>query len=410
MLYSNKSNRVTLDHIVLLLVFACIAYYIYLILLNRGMLGGDVQGWNAGKVLLILESVITLYLVYNLNLLRRCSVITKIVLFWIPIGILTCSHILFQFDYINYIFNILSTLLWCLIYLFFFVLSRKNPDLFRLSTICFSFIAISSFYGYFKIVLYKNLIFANKFMYAAANEVYFIVLLLPWILLVKNRVVRNSIIIFIIAATFYSMKRNAMIIIICSICCYLIIHYRASIKKTKLKHVIFSIVIICIMYSMFTYIDNQTGGYLLSRISLLAEDRGGRPEIYKAAWKLQWEYTDIAGWIFGHGNNAVIENAMVGYSAHNDWQEVLYDFGVFGLILYLLLHIYLIRTCFLLVTAKSPYAAAFSVSYVIFFFMSLFSHLIIYPNYFIYLTSFWGAVLGMTERKYQTFRRSNMRL
>ena len=63
-----------------------------------------------------------------------------------------------------------------------------------------------------------------------------------------------------------------------------------------------------------------------------------------------------------------------------------------GLLLYALLHLCLITKAYRLIRERSLYAPAFAASYMLFFCVSLTSHLILYPTYFIFLTAFWGTI------------------
>ena len=77
-------------------------------------------------------------------------------------------------------------------------------------------------------------------------------------------------------------------------------------------------------------------------------------------------------------------------SAHNDFLEVMYDFGLVGLLFYVLIHLSLIKWTIRLFRNGSPFAFPVLISYVCFFVMSMVSHLILYPTYFGLLTAFWA--------------------
>ena len=103
--------------------------------------------------------------------------------------------------------------------------------------------------------------------------------------------------------------------------------------------------------------------------------------------------------IFGHGQNAVLQYTHE-FSAHNDFLEVFFDYGIIVFLVYIFLHYQLIKNSLRLIKQKSYFAAPFSVSYILFIVLSMISHVVIYPYFFI-LTAFWGMVLGITERKSQ---------
>ena len=89
-------------------------------------------------------------------------------------------------------------------------------------------------------------------------------------------------------------------------------------------------------------------------------------------------------------------------SAHNDFLEVLYDFGAIGFIFYVLIHLSLIKWTLRLFRARSELAFPVLISYVCFIVMSMVSHLILYPTYFGLLTAFWAyAECKDNELQYQ---------
>ena len=137
---------------------------------------------------------------------------------------------------------------------------------------------------------------------------------------------------------------------------------------------------------------------ILDRLETIFEDKGsGRLGIWENTWEMQMD-SSLAGWIFGHGFNAVYINSVPQYSAHNDFLEVLYDFGIIGFILYINFYIIIIKYSKKLYNARSKYTAPFVSSIVLALIMSITSHLIIFPTYFIYLCLFWGVIIADCDK------------
>ena len=109
--------------------------------------------------------------------------------------------------------------------------------------------------------------------------------------------------------------------------------------------------------------------------------------------------------VIGHGHFGVRQDSWLEISAHNDFLEVIYDYGLVIFIFYLCLWGYVIRRAYYLYKTKSemflPYAASFS----IFLVMSMVSHLILYTTYFNYLVMFWGMTEAMIETQTPGFKR-----
>lgn len=84
----------------------------------------------------------------------------------------------------------------------------------------------------------------------------------------------------------------------------------------------------------------------------------------------------------------------IGTSAHNDILEVLYDFGLLGLLLYLIIIINLCKKALYGIQKKIKNYDAFAASLVLFLVISMFSNLIIVPTYFFLLCQFWGIMIN----------------
>ena len=78
-----------------------------------------------------------------------------------------------------------------------------------------------------------------------------------------------------------------------------------------------------------------------ARIELTLEgSSSGRDYIYAKIWKA-WEDSSLIFQVIGHGPISTL-SAAPNY-AHNDWLEILYDFGILGLLLYLAISVYLFK-------------------------------------------------------------------
>jgi hypothetical protein len=135
----------------------------------------------------------------------------------------------------------------------------------------------------------------------------------------------------------------------------------------------------------------------LERLGRTVEDGGtGRIAIYQSYLK-EMSLMSFSELLTGRGFDS--GKLLLDKSAHNDWLEALYDFGIIGLILYVALHLFLLKRIFEFIRIKSPLAEPYVVSYAIFFMMSLTSHLIIYPDYFTIMVAFWGMAEGWSNSK-----------
>ena len=94
--------------------------------------------------------------------------------------------------------------------------------------------------------------------------------------------------------------------------------------------------------------------------------------------------------LFGRGWQGSIRTAKISVTCHNDFLEVLIDFGIIGFICYISFIILLITMCLKMIKNKHIYAPAMGASLAMFFVSSMVSHIIIYPWYLLEFFLFWG--------------------
>lgn len=230
------------------------------------------------------------------------------------------------------------------------------------------------------------------------NAVFYVVLLFPWLLMSSKRWLRLVSLLFIVAVSVLSLKRSAMFI---AAGCVLVVFYFDFLKDSKhrFRSLLLGIVALIAGYCLVNYVNNLSQGVAVERIAHIEEDRGsGRPERFAEVISLITNEREPGKVVFGHGYRSVELQLGEAHTAHNDFLEVTYDYGLLGLIVYLLIHISLIARLVSLGRAQSPLLESYTVSYCIFLIISMVSHLVIYPTYFVFLTAYWGAIEGSILR------------
>ena len=172
--------------------------------------------------------------------------------------------------------------------------------------------------------------------------------------------------------------------------------------QAKVNIIFASILILSIIAGFIVFYVQSNNLTLFDRLSNLSEDGGsGRDIVYQYTWEmiLNSDFNDL---LFGHGFNTVYHNSVLNLSAHTDTLEVIYDYGIIGIILYCIFIINIFRLYKTIRKYKPEYAAAYAASLVIFTILSLFSHLIIYPSHFLFLCAFWGLSISVCNKYKQT--------
>ena len=139
---------------------------------------------------------------------------------------------------------------------------------------------------------------------------------------------------------------------------------------------------------------------ITARIENIKSDEGsGRGEIYNSVYYEITENQDIISYLFGKGHNEVINSkGSKGFSAHNEFLEVAYDYGIIGFIIFLFIFVAILRTC------KKPkihhHKVAIFLSFIIFFTFSLTSHTILNTTNIVFLCMFWGYIDAKSKKDY----------
>lgn len=285
----------------------------------------------------------------------------------------------------------LNVSLWESAYFLFYCFAHKEKMTQRYSTIFFTllFIPVTVFF-----LRSNNMRMALQLSMAEMgnNMVFFVVLLLPWLLLLKKRWLRTIAVLAVTVMSLVSLKRSALIILTTIDIIFFYLEYLSASKK-RMKYTLYGIVFLAAAVLLMSYFNKQTGSLATARMENLSDDEGsGRLERWQDVWNLFSTEESTARVFFGHGYRTV--ELFMGnehQSAHNDFLEVLFDYGVVGFVLYVLIHLCLIKRCIQLFRNKSPIRVSYMVSYLLFFGFSIVSHLIIYPTYFIFLVAYWAV-------------------
>jgi len=288
----------------------------------------------------------------------------------------------------RYVTNLTFVLLWPIVFLAFNIIRKsKLEEKFIARLFICLFIIASLIYSV--VLQARNIDIEGRL--ASVNHIYFIVLLLPGVLLIKSGLIRNGFLIGIVLLTVLSAKRGAMLAIFVSSAIYIYYTY----VKNKGKGIngfglFLGIILIMGISYLFTIINDSYGGYLLSRFERLEEDKGsGRLDIY-AEVLTNFNNSPWYEKLIGHGHNMVKQSTSFFLSAHNDYLEVLYDYGIIGLIIVLLIVKELIKRSIQLYRCKSLNFANYFSAVIIFLFMTTVSHIILYPTYIVFLAIYFG--------------------
>jgi len=178
------------------------------------------------------------------------------------------------------------------------------------------------------------------------NIAYRFVALFPFIFLFQKKKVLSIIMTVIILYFVISgSKRGAFFVAMIILVCFIFYQMRITTNKNSISAFIRNAIFIVVLLSILNKLYSQNQ-YLNSRLSSLVQgDTSGRIIIYSNILN-NWIDSDILHKAFGYGFAASITISGTSSLAHNDWLELLSNFGVFGLSIYMILFYHGIRLAF----------------------------------------------------------------
>ena len=368
--------------------FLIISLMLLLFCIMKVIRGTDTASTQAGGVwnyISLLYYPIVLLIVYRRRRLRVYPVFVFLAfyVFWALAATLLNFYGALT---VNRIYSILMIPHFALVLLAFYSLSDRRNN------IC-SKILLLTFYVCLAVNLYSIIQF--QFMgnrRPLASDIYFSLALFPFTLILLNsKFLKGITTLGMFAAVFFSGKRTGLIAFLLAIICYYLLEGRVEGKKSlgKRIHIIVNILLlVSLFYIMSAKIDNIYNLGIYKRLLSVFDDGGsGREDIYITVWNAFCD-APLTKKLFGHGRYAS-ENITFA-RAHNDFLEILYDYGIFAFLFFVGFYLTLFSTLTKMIRNNSPYAPAYACSVIISVFLSMFSF---YMTYYTYVTA-GVAVIG----------------
>ena len=230
------------------------------------------------------------------------------------------------------------------------------------------------------------------------STAYYTLFFLPFALLSEKKVIKWGGTVLVLYTLLLCMKRTGFIAFVVGIVIYILVEYRSAPKGSKKRAFVLLGGLLALTAMYFFIMENTRGTFsVIDRLLSTGQTSNeGREDVWPVVISMI-RYSDIIAVIFGHGFDTVIENSPLALSAHCDFLEVIYDYGVSGLLLYLTFYKRLWNGFIKMYRQGSELAAPMSFTFVTAFVVSLFSHLIIFPTYFLGFCLFWGLAMGSVD-------------
>lgn len=328
----------------------------------------------SARLMIILLMIFGMVLTQKVRF-NRLTIIA--IIFWM----ITIMGVLFHFEDLTLlVLNIIDQSFWFVSFIYYMnslpLLSVPEGKK-MIKFLCISYFFFLLAYGAW-------LLSSNRYWSAGGiNSVYYVILLVPFMFVCPYKCMKLAIVITAGLVTILSAKRTAMIALV--LCVVIPLLLENENRRKKRASIIFLICTVLVILLSLNYVSKVVDITIFDRFSTLLDDGGsGRLDTYKIVWQ-EFKDSSFNQQIFGHGYNAVYLNHISKSSAHNDFLEILYDYGVIGIMAYVAMLGYMVRHIRYLYRVRHPFKNMCLSGMIIYLIMSMFSHLIIYPTYIVFL-------------------------
>jgi len=175
------------------------------------------------------------------------------------------------------------------------------------------------------------------------NVAYSFVGLIPYVFLIKkNRFIALGMLVIITYFIIQGAKRGAILVGLTGMVLFIVFQIKRDINDHKFSSLVL-IPVIFILMGYFAYRSFANNDFLIGRINQMLEgDTSNRGFTYGSILDAWYNSDNILQLIFGYGFAASLK--IAGGFAHNDWLELLSNFGILGIASYIILFIAAIKS------------------------------------------------------------------
>ena len=229
----------------------------------------------------------------------------------------------------------------------------------------------------FAVTYYTFYDIENILMNRHLGSSYYCLFMLPLVMSYPSKLVKVIGLLIVSIAIFSSVKRGGVLALLVSTFAYVVAN-QITAKRNRFTHFVIMILTIGILGMIFAFIGTLGDSDIFERFENIGEDNGsGRTEVWAETWRLI-NTQDADTYIIGNGYNKVLENSRELLSAHDDYLEAWYDYGIIGFVLYTISVLSLIWLTIKALRKKYEYASQLAMLTSIVIILSLISHIALY--------------------------------
>ena len=231
-------------------------------------------------------------------------------------------------------------------------------------TMYYSFVALANFANY-----------TGDGIGSVLNISYNVLVLIPFLLQIKNKFLRYSTMLVSCGFIVLSMKRGAIVVMVIMLAVYYYIQSKSGkAKKLSPGRVI---VIIAMLVLAFVIVNKISNGFLLTRFSISELISGSDRDLLYGSAISDIKSRSFIDLLIGKGSGSSLN--IIGNGVHNEILEMIFSYGIIGLGIYLWLIVRGINTLRQLLKQKNSATAYYAMALVYIIFVgfvgtALFAH------------------------------------
>lgn len=214
----------------------------------------------------------------------------------------------------------------------------------------------------------------------ATADVYYVLGLMP-VIMIQTRRFRFTPMLVCGITVLMSGKRTGIIAYAIVVIIYYL--YNIILNRFNSKMIYYFIGLVLVVFGfvfLFCLINDSFNSSLLNRMVRMwnSGDSSGRDRLWDIT-ATAMSRSSMKSWLLGHGNLSTV--ALLNNHAHNDFLEILYDYGIFAFLAYLGFYVSCVIELLKMIRDKYEYTVYFIMSLVIALALAMFSFYVIDPTY-----------------------------
>lgn len=278
-------------------------------------------------------------------------------------------------------------------FILFYIVSKESTYMEKYCRI--AFLSIFVLASYYNVINVEKILLVRNTEYALSNLVFWSLCSFPFVFLIPKRWAQLILfgVLFIIVVI--TGKRSVLI----SILAIALIWFFSQRKENTHKFRSFIITILFVSASLYvsSHYLGAFSDFLFGKMGDIVEDQGsGRLPLYRDVLNSMDSF-NIFDWLFGRGMGSITLSGHT--NAHNDALQMLYEYGIIGLVLYIIMFVKLFKRCRTVRSVDDNLFLGYVSCFVIFVVLGMVSNLVVFFSYFTFLCMYWGFAEGRIEKE-----------